>query len=254
MRMKLWIPLLVFIFLSLKGFSQDAEVYPANVVKINLSSLVLKNIGLQYERKLSRRISFGLGFRIMPDGPIPFRSVLLKKSNSSGNDTSFKNSITNSRLGGWALTGEVRFYMGKKGFARSFYIAPFVRYAQFSLVIPYTYTDQNGKPYNLSLNGNLHGIGGGFLLGKEWLIGKRVSVDLWLFGPFYGRANATANASTDLSGLSDQDKQNLKNKIQNVNLPMTTITANVSNSGVQATGVGPFGGIRGLGLNVGIAF
>ncbi len=262
---------LIFLFIFCTGFSfwgmaQQGVEGPKNVVKINLSSLVLNNFGLQYERKLSHKISFGLGFRFMPDGQLPFHNTiksLINKAHSSGsgnnnnnnnNDSSFQNAISNSRMGDWAVTAEVRFYFGKKGFARNFYGAPYIRYAQFSLNIPYTYTDQNNQPHHMDLQGNLTGFGAGLMLGKSFMIKKRVVLDLWILGPFYGPGHANVTATADLSQLSDQDKQNLQSNIQNLKIPTWTINANVTNSGVTATGTGGFIGIRGLGLNLGIAF
>ncbi|HUX83917.1 MAG TPA: DUF3575 domain-containing protein [Chitinophagaceae bacterium] len=250
--------------LPFTAMAQKVNQGPENIVKINLSSLALNNYSFQYERKLSHKISFGLGFRFMPQGALPFHNSInsiINKNQSSGsgnnnnnNDSSFKNAVTNSRMSDWAVTAEVRFYFGKKGFGRNFYVAPYVRYTQFSLNIPYTFTDQNNQPHNMNLQGNLTGFGAGLMLGKSFMIKKIVVLDIWILGPMIGPGRVNVNATADLSQLSDQDKQTLKDNIQNVGIPTWTLTANVSNTGVQATGNGALIGVRGLGFNVGIAF
>ncbi|HVB03487.1 MAG TPA: DUF3575 domain-containing protein [Chitinophagaceae bacterium] len=239
---------------STTGMQASGTRGPDNVFKLNLSSLALKNISLQYERKLGRKFSVCLGFRLMPQSPLPFYPLILTRIQSQGSDSSGQNAIRNARIGNWALTPEIRFYTGKKGAPRGFYIALFARYAQFNMDVPITFTSQNGQPYNLQLNGKLNGIGGGFLLGYQWLIGRHVTLDWWIFGPMFGVSKSSLDAIADLSGLSAQDKQQLVNNIQTFGIPLTTINASVSNSGVQVNANSVFPGIRGLGLNLGIAF
>ena len=44
---------------------------PMNIIKVNLTALVLKNYSFQYERILNRKFSAAIGFRTMPTGKLP---------------------------------------------------------------------------------------------------------------------------------------------------------------------------------------
>src|ERR1043165_7273173 len=65
-----------------------------NSVKLNLSSLVLKNGSLQYERLVSPKMSFALGVSYMPKTALPFAS---KFSDKIGNNTNVQNAIATTQ-------------------------------------------------------------------------------------------------------------------------------------------------------------
>ena len=63
-------------------FAQKAsEKHRKNFVKVNLTSLFLKNYGIQYERVLSKRVSAAIGFRLMPYTTIPFKDKIIDMAN-----------------------------------------------------------------------------------------------------------------------------------------------------------------------------
>ena len=49
-----------------------------NIVKINLFALALKNISVQYERAVSKKIAVAATVRFMPKGSLPFKSIIKK--------------------------------------------------------------------------------------------------------------------------------------------------------------------------------
>jgi len=48
-----------------------------NFIKVNLTSLLIKNYSLQYERVLSRSVSAAISFRIMPETGLPFKNQII---------------------------------------------------------------------------------------------------------------------------------------------------------------------------------
>ena len=83
-----------------------------NFVKLNITSVFLKNYAIQYERVLTKRISVGLSFRIMPSSTLPFKSSIINSMDNP--DQQAVNAIESLKLDNIAITPEVRFYLGKK--------------------------------------------------------------------------------------------------------------------------------------------
>jgi hypothetical protein len=240
-----------------KNTSQRMEKeFLKNNFKINLSSLALNNYSFGYERNLTRRLSFQAGYRIMPN-TILGQTKLAKKiidlvggDNGEAEEDLNKISATNS-----SVTGEFRFYSGKKQGARGFYLSLYGRYMNLKFDYPYDYEASN-KLYIIPLQGNLQGFGGGLMIGSKWLIAKRVVLDLYILGGHYGKLTGNINGITDLSTMSVEDKQQLKYEIENLfgDDGKKYLKTTVTNQGVYTIVDGPFLGFRGLGLSVGIAF
>src|SRR5438128_11750129 len=90
------------IIISLSSYAQKLD----NTIKVNVSSLALKNFSFQYERGITRHISFALGVRVMPKGDIPFKTTLEDAIVNTNFD------FNKLQMGNVAITPEVRFYAG----------------------------------------------------------------------------------------------------------------------------------------------
>ncbi|MET0463178.1 MAG: DUF3575 domain-containing protein, partial [Chitinophagaceae bacterium] len=174
------------------GTSTDAGSDPAasddikkNLLKLNLTGLIVKNYSLQYERILNRKTSVALSFRTMPTSGLPFRGFF---QDITDNDPYTNQVIDNLRLSNIAITPEFRFYLGK-GYGKGFYIAPFYRYAKFKsedLVFEY---EHGNNTESIVLRGDQSSHTGGIQLGAQWLLGKSIALDWWILGPHYGAVN-----------------------------------------------------------------
>ena len=82
-----------------------------NVVKVNLTGLLFKNYGFQYERMLGKKTSIALGYRIQPQSTLPFIDFL----ESQVDDPESFDVLEKINFGNTAVTPEIRFYLGKKG-------------------------------------------------------------------------------------------------------------------------------------------
>jgi hypothetical protein len=105
------------------------EEEPQNEVKLNLPSLALKTVSIQYERNLRPHLTIALGLRASPSSTLPFRSQLGVSGNSSGGDDVVTEALKSVRLRNFAITPEVRYYFRRDGSARGLYGALFGRYA-----------------------------------------------------------------------------------------------------------------------------
>ncbi|HPI55163.1 MAG TPA: hypothetical protein PLU10_10750, partial [Chitinophagaceae bacterium] len=60
-----------------------------NIVKLNLTSLAFKNISLQYERVLGKKISVACGVRYMPKGALPLTTSVDGCASSASSHLSY---------------------------------------------------------------------------------------------------------------------------------------------------------------------
>jgi hypothetical protein len=141
--------------LAIPSFAQEKSAVSTekNVLKINTLSLVFMTGSVFYERKISDAMSAQLGFGY----------------------TSLKYKTT--KFTGLILTPEVRIYP-KKNAIDGFYVAPYFRYMNLSLTV------DNAK-------GTLSAIGGGLLIGHQWITDSGFTMDLF-FGGHYGTSNVKA--------------------------------------------------------------
>ena len=231
--------------------------YYKNIIKTNLSTIALANYGLTYERMLTRKISASAGYRFMPSTNItksPLGETVMDIVAEEGDDISQQ--LDKLKMSGNAVTLEFRVYTGRRPGAKGFYAGVYGRYSAFKYDYPYDFEKPTGGNTLVPLKGNSKGIGGGVILGGQFMIAKRVVVDLFIIGGHYGRMTGKAEGLTDLSDLDEADRAALKEDIEGlVDLGGNNgIKAEVRDDGVRADIRLPFPGVRGLGLTVGFAF
>ena len=109
--------LLILFFLAVQPISaqeikkDSIQKIDKNIAKINLIGF---SINGQYERILSKRVSIALSYKILPNGKFLFRGLI------PTNDPQARESLDNLTLSNSAITPEVRFYLGKKGYGQGF--------------------------------------------------------------------------------------------------------------------------------------
>jgi hypothetical protein len=230
--------------------ADSKKEHKRNFIKINLTSIALKNYSIQYERVLSKAISFSASFRTMPSTTLPFNHLILK---AIGDNMNTKKVIENVRLGNFAFTPEVRFYVGKKGYGRGFYFAPFYRYASFSTnSLTFDFQNTAGAQSSINLSGKLTANTGGLLLGAQWYLGKSMCLDWWILGPHYGSGTGdfTGVASKPLTA---DEQNNLRAELEDLEIPLTNKTVVVNANSASLKLNGPWGGIR-AGISLGVRF
>src|SRR5687767_3467138 len=132
MRYKLL--LLFFMFMSITALTQTAQTTSSeNIIKINIGSIAVKNIALQYERVVGTKTSVALGLRFQPFGKVPFQYWLKDEVNDPDIQVGFM------QIGNIALTPEFTFYFGMQ-MSKGLYLAPYVRYASYNMEAPVLYT------------------------------------------------------------------------------------------------------------------
>lgn len=234
--------------------TEDTEDYTKNNIKLNVYSLPMKNLSLQYERGLGTRTSVALGVRFQPKGALPFQNTLknIIKEEPEDSENAGLDFVKNAKMGNWAITPEFRFYLGKKPH-NGFYFAPFLRVGGYSLDWMYKFTAEDGTITDIDLKGKMSTFGGGLMIGSQWHIGKHILIDWWILGPMYNSSKLTLDGNTDLSSLSYADQQELQKSLQDISFPGGSVNASVNDDGVKATGNFGIPGIR-TGLCIGYTF
>ena len=240
----------IYLFLAF-SLCSSATVFAQNIIKFNLSSVALKHYSLQYERITGPRQSFAVGFGVSPNVGLPFKNTLLDQY--SDNEDARK-AIESTVFNKITITPEYRFYLGKNGSPRGLYVAPFARYSNMTIDQNYTFTPSSGIEHTAHLKGKFNGIGGGVMLGAQWALSGRVTLDWFIVGPFFGKTNASFHGTDDMSDMSAQDKADLENDIESVEIPMWEIDATVGNNQIDAELKGPFYGVRAFGISLGFMF
>jgi hypothetical protein len=246
--------LVVLFFTSLFASAQtgafDYPEHANDIVKINVLSLPLKNVSVQYEKVLSRRVSVALGVRYMPMTALPFKNILINEFADTDQDT--KDIINKSRLSNFAATPEVRFYLGK-GYGRGFYIAPYYRYARFSTnTVTVNYSEPNGPKRSVNLDGSLSANTGGVMFGAQWFLGKHFVLDWWILGAHYGTGTGSFTG-TPFTPFTPGEQADVRQAIEDVDIPLIDKRVSVTPNRVQVDASGPFGGLR-AGLSFGVHF
>ncbi len=225
-----------------------------NNVKLNLLALPFRSFSFQYERALKPRMSVALGFRFQPRGGIPlsgFAQNFVSAEDSIANQV-LNEASTNAKFSSWAVTPEIRFYLGKKPL-NGFYIAPYLRIQSFGLDYNYTF-DLDTVSVPAAFEGRLTSFTGGFLLGVQKHIGKHFLLDIWLLGPAVGTAKLNITAKGNFAGLTPEEIGEVKLDIQN--LPLyngASADIKVQNNQVDASARSIFGGLR-TGICIGYTF
>jgi hypothetical protein len=242
--------LLSLLLLPLLGLSQEKQApaaLPKNIVRLNLSSLLLKNYHVTYERALSRKISVSLNVRLMPNGTIPFKNYF--DNNFSGNQVRF-NEI---RVGNSAITPEFRFYLGK-GNLKGFYLAPYLRFATFDASTPinYTSTGSGGAFVKIGdFNGRVTSTSGGIMFGWQFNLSKKLVLDWQIIGGHFGSCNGNLKL---VSPLTAQEQSSLLSSLNGIKIEPFKIETSVDANGSNIKVTGPWAGIRGANIGIGLRF
>lgn len=242
---------------SLFSFAKDKEAagMPAkkNCVKLNLTSLVYKNFGVQYERTLTPKIAVACQLRLMPKGTPMFYNSLETAIQDDPNASA--GTINGLTVGSFAITPEFRFY--PKHVMRGFYLAPYFRFRSINMGTGYTFKDDNNVTRTMTLDGKMTTFGGGLMIGSHFNIGKSFSLDWFILGLHYTSSNGSFDGAISGSGMSAADQLKLRNDLQSTLDDSQFFKKNVvsvtSNAASVSTKFGMVG-LRGFGLNFGYRF
>lgn len=224
-----------------------------NIIKTNLLGIPLRNYHIEYERVLSKRFSVNLGYRNMPAGKLPLGKTIYDEL--AQNDPETYNSLIGMKLSNQAFTPEIRFYTGRKGAGRGFYISAFYRNAKHTIKdFTITFEDAQGANQTIDLSGNLKSNTFGLQLGAQWHLGKMVVLDWWIAGPHMGTANALLSGVTSFTLTADDQAEIRRILEDNGAFDQKYVKVDVHAKGANMTASNvPWAGFK-TGLCLGIRF
>ena len=155
--------LFFLILVSLSAYSQD------NVIKIGISGVGYGDFALNYERVITPHSAMNLtvGYLNPNASLIDFDNLF---SSSGGVEL-------NKLKSGFHASVDYKFYVGKKLAPRGFYVAPYLRYFHYSMLL----NDEIGGDL-FDVNTTISSVGLGFQIGYHWVVYDRISIDWYFFG------------------------------------------------------------------------
>jgi len=234
---------IIIVLLCLPMFAgAQSLIGGSNIIRWNIGSLALKNYHFTYERSIAKHFSLSVSYRSMAKGAVPFQSQLEKAINSP--DINF----SNFQIGNTAWTLEGRVYLGI-GKMKGFYLAPYLRFANFDLSAPVKYTSGTVTK-EANFVGNVTSTSPGLMIGWQIQIVTKLVLDLQIIGGHYGHSNGDLSfiATTP---LTPQEQSALQQSLGNIKPDPFKFTYTVNASGAQIKTDGPWAGIR---SNIGIGF
>jgi len=220
-----------------------------NLVKLSLTSLIFNNFQLQYERIINKKVGVSLSFSTFLSSNIPQLNALETLINDADTFLALKG----IGLGYYSITPEVRYYLGKKGFGKGFYLAPFYRHSNYTAEgLEFEFDNENLTTSKMNTSGNLSGNTFGLLIGSQFNLSKNLVLDWWIVGPHLGGGSGVIEGSNS-SPFTALEKASLETTLNSFTLPF--VESNTSVEGQKATVnlSGPWVGVR-AGLSLGFRF
>jgi hypothetical protein len=230
-----------------------------HILKTNLSADALQNYNLTFEKSLNHFMSISVGYSTMPKRDIPFKALAKQFiDNPNINFDNFK--VANNNI-----TIESRFYLGLQKMS-GFYIAPYARFGNMEVDVPvnYSYTTQpsivNGITFpstkvstSALLNGTIRSQSVGAYFGMQFQLLTKLVLDLWVIGGHYGTSNGKLQADLP-AGTPSIALTALKSTIDQTNANPFHLTTIVSGNSIITNTDGPWAGLRGAGITLGLRF
>jgi hypothetical protein len=215
----------------------------SNLIKLNLWPLSVGNIAIEYERSLNEHLSINGTISYRPKANLPFKSLW----ESAFDDDN--NILGEAKLGAFSITPEVRFYIRNKEVLKGFYIAPFVKYANYSVHTKIT-VDESNYHREVPISGGLNAFTAGVAVGNQWKLGENIYLDWRIVGPSYGFNNGKFEGKTLLNA---DEQREVKRQLDEFDSNLMKIKKEVNADGVTLSTSGPFAGIR-TALSIGYRF
>jgi hypothetical protein len=202
---------------SLKLNNNSGTGFKKNILKIDPGKLILGGINLSYERVITQWTSINVRAQYHSLG---FIERWIGDFSTSGDNYTFGLS-KKPDFYAIGFDAEYRLYLKNKKSVRRFYIAPYLRYQNYTGKFESLYTGTFlNKP--VSIDGDLTTSfdiwGGGAQFGIQWIIKDKVSID-WGFAGL-GADNYTFQVgvkSDNLNNAVDQYTSDLQNVMWGVN-------------------------------------
>jgi len=258
----------LLVLLAFVPFIGNAQLLTSgkNIIKTNLSSIVMKNYHFTYERAILRNLSVSLSYRTMPTSSVPLNNAIEKYINNNISESQGNVKVADFKMGGYAITPEVRLYLGL-GRLKGFYVSGYYRMSKFDVSVPVSYTttySANTFSKSTVVSGTVKGNAGGLMIGIQKNLAKFLVLDFWLIGGHYGssKGDLTATVTESFPGSLSSELSSAKQVLEKTETKPFEFEYTTNPSGattatkgtINGKSTGPWAGIRGAGICIGVRF
>ena len=246
---------LFFIIIAFNASSQSL-IGGDNILKTNLSADAINNYNLTFEKSINHFISLSVNYKNMPLSKLPLKAITKQFIKNPAID------FDNFKIGNTTITFEGRFYLGLSKMS-GFYIGPYIRYGNYDLSVPasYTYTPDKIFPTEIvkpitavaTLDGTVRTQSYGAHVGMQFQLLTKLVLDISFIGGHYGTSTGKLEFSPPVAfprPAQDALKQVLDNTKADPFKLKSTVNANKAMVDME----GPWWGLRGLGIGLGLRF
>lgn len=220
--------------------SQDTKSDAKSNIKLNILALLPVNISLQYEYTLNGNSGLCMGVSYLPERHMPGAAV------SSQNE----GKVEDLSFSGFSITPEYRYYFKGNG-PKGLYLAGYVRYAKYTTPeSDYKYDSNDGTVKTLKISGDYTVTVGGIMLGSQWLLGDKFTLDWWIIGAAFGSKEGKYSAK---GVFSSGDQQDIKDNAADITGPFD-VSVTTSGTEVDLVFDNNLPAIRAFGLCIGYRF
>ena len=247
--------LLFFIVIAFNASSQSL-IGGDNILKTNLSADAINNYNLTYEKSINHFISLSVNYKSMPLSKLPLKSIAKKFIDNPAID------FDNFKIGNTTITFEGRFYLGLSKMS-GFYIGPYIRYGNYDLSVPasYTYTPDKIFPAEIvkpitavaTLDGTVRTQSYGAHVGMQFQLLTKLVLDISFIGGHYGTSTGKLEFSPP-GGFPKPAQDALKQVLDNTKADPFKFKSTVDTNKATVDMEGPWWGLRGLGIGLGLRF
>ena len=247
--------ILFFIIITFNASSQSL-IGGDNILKTNLSADAINNYNLTFEKSINHFISLSVNYKNMPLSKLPLQALAKKFIDNPAID------FDNFKIGNSTITFEGRFYLGLSKMS-GFYIGPYIRYGNYDLSVPtsYTYTPDKIFPTEIvkpitavaTLDGTIRTQSYGAHVGMQFQLLTKLVLDISFIGGHYGTSTGKLNfmAPTDFPKPAQVELQRI---LDNTKANPFSLKSVVNSRGATSDTEGPWAGLRGLGIGLGLRF
>jgi hypothetical protein len=247
--------LLFFIVIAFNASSQSL-IGGDNILKTNLSADAINNYNITYEKSINHFISLSVNYKSMPLSKLPLKSIAKKFIDNPAID------FDNFKIGNTTITFEGRFYLGLSKMS-GFYIGPYIRYGNYDLSVPasYTYTPDKIFPAEIvkpitavaTLDGTVRTQSYGAHVGMQFQLLTKLVLDISFIGGHYGTSTGKLEFRPPV-GLPIPAQEALKQVLDNTKADPFKLKSTVNANKAMVDMEGPWWGLRGLGIGLGLRF
>lgn len=216
-----------------------------NVVKLGLDNFFFGRADFAYERRILPRQSaqFELGVAFPIRIPTRFTASFTLPDEDS---TTFAVNMNPGKWQAWSFVPEYRFYLTEDA-PRGLYVAPYIKIKPRGFKLDGSYTrpdsvDINGLTVtsvtaDVELKGGWRTFGGGVMLGYQFIINDRISIDIAPLGLGVDWHNIYLQFSTDDPGINQRfDEWNTAVTNQVRDIPIIGNSLKMTNGDTDAGG------------------